>query len=324
MSEPAPDPTSTRQRPPLVGVLLGAALILNLAALVLPFVEIDAIGSDPWVYGLLGSVQMLWDSHMYALAVMVFTFSVLFPFAKIGALAWLWWYGVGTPRRHRVLRRVENLGKWSLFDVFLVAIMVALTNDQWLISSASLPGLTCFLIAVVLGMLAGEVLIAVVHQPATHQPGTHRRSGLLGAIVVACAVLLGCTLFVPFIQIDDWRLADRAYALAGLVPALWQNDSPVLAIALGAFVVAMPVVNLAVATVLVFGWWNRVPPPPALRVGDLTGRWSMLSVFALSLGVFLAEGHRFLGTQPKGAVWTLVIGLGLAWVGHQVVRRLWR
>jgi uncharacterized paraquat-inducible protein A len=183
--------------------------------------------------------------------------------------------------------------------------------------------LTCFLIAVVLGMLAGEVLSAVVHKPDTTPPTTHRRSGLLSAILVACAVLLGCSLFVPFIQIDDWRLADRTYALAGLIPALWQNDSPVLALALGAFVVVMPVVNLFVVAFIIVRWWNRTPPAGMVAVGDLVGRWSMLAVFAMSLGVFLAEGHRFLGTKPMGAVWTLVAGLALAWAGQVIIGRLW-
>jgi hypothetical protein len=49
-------------RSPLIGVLLFASLTLNVLALLLPFVVIDAAGSDPWVYGLFGSVKMLWHS----------------------------------------------------------------------------------------------------------------------------------------------------------------------------------------------------------------------------------------------------------------------
>ena len=144
------------RRPPVVGIMLALSLCLNILALILPFVVMDAAGSDPLIYGLLGSVQMLLDSQMVVLAGLVVVFSVIFPFAKLATLAWLWWRGVTTERRHSVLMWVEKLGKWSLFDVFLVAIMIGLTNDQWLISSASLPGLTCFMGAVILGMLAGS------------------------------------------------------------------------------------------------------------------------------------------------------------------------
>lgn len=316
-------PTSSRSW--LVAVLLLASFGCNVAALILPFIVIDAAGSDPWVYGLFGSVLMLWDAHMYVLAVMVFTFSVIFPFAKIAALAWLWWLGVATPGRRRLLTWVEKLGKWSLFDVFLVAIMVALTNDQWLISSESLPGLTCFLIAVVLGMLAGEVLTAVVgHAPESVPLASAPRSVAVLLLVLVTGALQGATLVIPFIQIDDWRLADRAYSLITLVPALWQNGSPILALAIGAFVIVIPVVHLLVALVITLVCWNRAPSPGLLHLRDLVGRWSMMAVFAMSLAVFLAEGHRFLGTEPMLGVWTLAIGLGLVWFGQWLISRIWR
>ena len=50
----------------------------------------------------------------------------------------------------------------------------------------------------------------------------------------------------------------------------------------------------------------------------------MMAIFAMSLAVFLAEGHRFLGSEPKPGVWTLAIGLGLAWFGQLLIGRIWR
>lgn len=319
---PLPDLDSrSYRRSRLVGVLLTSSLVLNLLALLLPFVVIDAAGSNPWIYGLFGSVQMLLDSKMVVLACMVLVFSVIFPFAKLITLAWLWWHGVSTPKRHALLSWVEKLGKWSLFDVFLVAIMVGLTNNQWLISSASLPGLSCFLVAVVLGMLAGEVLTAVTGHPPVMRSTITPRSGLLLSLLLLIGGLLAATLVVPFIQIDDWRLSNRAYSLLTLIPALWQNGSPILATGLGAFLIVMPMVSWLLIAVLVVGWWHRQPPTGYVRLVELCGRWSMLSVFALSLGVFIAEGHRFLGTQPLPGVWALVVGLGLTQIGHLFLGR---
>jgi paraquat-inducible protein A len=314
------------RRPVSVGVILGLSLALNILALILPFVVVDAAGSNPWIYGLLGTVQMLLDSHMAVLACMVFVFSVIFPFAKLAVLSWLWWNGVTTVRRHSLLIFVEKLGKWSLFDVFLVAIMVGLTNDQWLISSASLPGLSCFLFAVILGMLAGEVLTVVVghRQGSTVAASEARvapRSGLMLGLVVIVGALLGATLVVPFIQIDDWRLSDRAYSLITLIPALWHNDSPVLAVSMATFIIVMPLVSWFVVALMILGWWKRQPSIGVIHFLEFTKRWTMMSVFALSLGVFLVEGHRFLGTQPLSGVWTLVAGLGLAWIGQWFLSR---
>ncbi len=321
---PAPEsPVPTYRRSWLIGALLAVSLVLNIMALILPFVKIDAAGSAPWIYGLMGSVRMLLDSKLVVLACMVFVFSVIFPFAKLATLGWLWWYGVTTPRRHAWLMRVEKLGKWSLFDVFLVSIMIGLTNDQWLISSTSLPGLGCFLLAVVLGMLAGEVLTAVVgHVPATTRTwAITLPSGLLLGLLLVIGGLLVATLVVPFIQIDDWLLSNRAYSLITLVPALWQNEAPILAVNLSAFVIAAPILAWWVAGWMLVGWWKRQPPVVWVRFLALASRWSMISVFALALGVFIAEGHHFLGTQALSGVWALVAGLSLAWLGQWILGR---
>jgi uncharacterized paraquat-inducible protein A len=318
--------TATRPRRHLfIGVLLGSSLILNLTALCLPFTMIDAATSLAYIYGLFGSVGMLMDSDMVALAILVVVFSIIFPFAKLSALMWLWWYGVSTPRRMRWLDWTEKLGKWSFFDVYLVAIMVAITNDQWLISTASLPGLTCFMIALTLGMLAGEWLSATTPkaQPVSESVPSHSPILLL-LLLLAIGGLFAAAVFVPFIQIDDWRLSDRAYSLAELVPALQENDSPALALAVGLFLIIMPALGWWNAAIMMLGWWGRRPPATLLSIQQLIGRWSMLPVFALSLAVFFAEGHHFLGTETRAGVWILVGGLTLTVIGQFLVARLWR
>ncbi len=309
------------RRPPVVGMMLALSLCLNILALILPFVVMDAAGSDPLIYGLLGSVQMLLDSQMVVLAGLVVVFSVIFPFAKLATLAWLWWRGVTTERRHSVLMWVEKLGKWSLFDVFLVAIMIGLTNDQWLISSASLPGLTCFMGAVILGMLAGERLTMLAGHPSAPVKTTAPRSGLSLSLLMVIGALLAAVFVLPFIQIDDWRLSNRAYSLITLIPALWQNDSPLLAVCMGTFVIAVPLVLWLFVVFTVIACWNRQPPAVFMSLQEILKRWSMLSVFALSLGVFLAEGHRFLGTQPLSGVWALGICLSLIMIVQLFLKR---
>lgn len=303
---------------------MGLSLVLNIASLCLPFVSLDAAGSDEVIYGLFGSVQLLIDSEMIGLAVLVVGFSIVFPFAKLAALAWLWWGGVHTPRRITWLGWVEKLGKWSFFDVFLVAIMVALTSDQWLISSESLPGLNCFMLALMAGMCAGELLTATTPMEAPlagSVPPT--RSAVLLPLMLVIGALLAAALLVPFIQIDDGRLVDRPYSVAGLVPALW-TDSPALALCLGLFLITTPIMNWLACMLMIVGWWRRSPPLGLIRTQHLISRWAMLPVFALSLAVFLAEGHHFLGTQPRAGTWILLSGLVLAVIGQLLVARTWR
>lgn len=309
----------------LIGCLLVSSLLLNIAALCLPFVMVDEAGSAPLVYGLFGSVKMLLDSQMVALAMLVVGFSIVFPFAKVGVLLWLWWSGTHTARRTAWLERVEALGKWSFFDVFLIAIMVGITNNQWLISSASLPGLTCFMAALMVGMLAGELLAATTpkhHRPVGEVPPPP--SPLLLIVLLVIGGLFAATLFVPFLQIDDWRLTDHEFSLVDLVPALRQNNSPELALSIFAFLIVTPTLGLFTAFVMTVFWWRRRPPRSLILTQRLIRRWSMLPVFALSLAVFRAEGHNFLGTEPRPGMWMLVGALTLTILGQFTVARAWR
>ena len=324
--------TTTQPNPrrhPLIGVLLLLSFIGNVAALCLPFVMVDAAGSSPVSYGLLGSVQMLIDEHMLILGALVVTFSVLLPFAKLLALAFLWWTGVGTRWRHAWLVFIEKVGKWSFFDVFLVAILVGITDNQLLLSSASLRGLTFFMVALALGMLAGEILSAtspaVVISDKKDRHGPRKTPSLLLLfMLIAIGGLLAATLFLPCIQIDDWRLRDRAFSLYDMIPALGRNGSPFLAIIFGAFLIVAPILGWLTAMVMTIGWWRRSPPYRLVRFQRMIGRWSMLPVFALSLGIFFAEGDRFLGTLPKAGSWMLISGLALVIVGQFIVGRAWR
>jgi len=318
------DPAMPR-RNRLIGGLLVSSLLLNVAALCLPFVTVDEAGSAPVTYGLFGSVQMLLDAQMVALAMLVVGFSIVFPFAKLAVLLLLWWHGTHTARRVAWLERVEGLGKWSFFDVFLVAIMVGITNDQWLIGSASQPGLTCFMIALVAGMLAGELLAATApkhHLPVGEVPPPP--SLLLLIVLLVIGGLFAATLWVPFLQIDDWRLTDHEFCLADLVPALRQNESPELALCIFAFLVVTPALGLFTAFVMTVFWWRRRPPMFLILTLRLIRRWSMLPVFALSLAVFRAEGHHFLDTEPRPGIWLLLGALTLTIVGQLAVARAWR
>src|SRR5579883_2320443 len=71
-----------------VALLLLGSLACNVSALLLPFMHLR-VGFKTQPYSLFHSVQMLWTSHLEILAVLVVAFSIVFPFVKLGILAWL-------------------------------------------------------------------------------------------------------------------------------------------------------------------------------------------------------------------------------------------
>ncbi len=133
-----------------------AALILLLPANLLPILEIEYMGrtkaSTVW-----GGCVALWDEGMWIVAALVFAASMLIPFLKLAAIFFLCWLdGSGRAMRVRawMLRQVERIGRWSMLDVFLLAILVALVKLDSLSSARPGAGLFFFAAVVVLTMLA--------------------------------------------------------------------------------------------------------------------------------------------------------------------------
>ena len=79
-------------------------------------------------YSVWAGIIALWEANELLLAGVVFFFSMVFPFAKLGALAVIWFVKLPDERRVRLLHWLGLLGKWSMLDVFAVAILIVLVK----------------------------------------------------------------------------------------------------------------------------------------------------------------------------------------------------
>ena len=297
--------TLTPARRSLVFALLVVSLGCNVASLLTPFMDLRVgLFSDP--YSLTSSVQMMWSQGLYVLAVLVVGFSVLFPFAKLGILTWITSGSTLDERRQHWLAAVENLGKWSMLDVFLVCLILTLTSGQIMVGAKPLIGIPLFVAAILLSMISGELLTAALRR-ATPVP-TQRPSAYSGVYLLLQGLTLLGTLGMPFLRIHDWLLADHAYSVITAVPTLWEKNSPISALVVTAFLVVAPLVGW-LATLC--HWWQRRAERPARysqTVAHVLQRWSMLDVFGLALGIFLVEGDYLMRTEVRwGAVFLLAM-----------------
>ena len=110
--------------------LVLTAAVLYIPANVLPIMTTEQLGvAEPST--ILGGVVLLWHHGSYPIAAVIFIASVMVPLGKLIALAVLCWgvkrRHVARPRERTVMYRVtEFVGRWSMIDVFVVAILVAL------------------------------------------------------------------------------------------------------------------------------------------------------------------------------------------------------
>jgi Paraquat-inducible protein A len=85
---------------------------------------------------ILGSVRRLYEVGSPVAASLILLFSVVVPFGKAGLVAAALNTGSAAARR-RLLTFVELIGKWSMADVFVVALFIAYLAAQ---ASQSAPG----------------------------------------------------------------------------------------------------------------------------------------------------------------------------------------
>lgn len=140
-----------------------AALVLTAAVLyvpanVFPIMTVVSFGkgqSDTIVSG----IVHLAHGGMISLALLVFFASVLVPVLKLFGLSfllfsvhrrWKW-----RPRDRTLLYRIiESVGRWSMIDIFMISILVALVKLGNVATIETGLGATCFAAVVVITMFA--------------------------------------------------------------------------------------------------------------------------------------------------------------------------
>jgi paraquat-inducible protein A len=138
--------------------LLLAACILYAPANLLPILETSSeFGSQRDT--IMSGVVYLWTSGAWPLAVLIFTASILIPLAKLLALAVLLFsvhrrWRRACLQRARLYRMVERIGRWSMTDIFVAAIVSTLVQLQGVASIKVGPGAVAFGAVVVLTLMA--------------------------------------------------------------------------------------------------------------------------------------------------------------------------
>jgi paraquat-inducible protein A len=132
---------------------LAAALGLLITGLMLPVMRIERLIFWEDYYSIVTGAFSLYNNGHPFLAVILFAFSVVFPNLKLIGLLAVWFVPMGETRRNRFIRWVDVLGRWSMLDVFVVAVMIVLTQSRSFLDAEARAGLYVFSGAVVLSMV---------------------------------------------------------------------------------------------------------------------------------------------------------------------------
>jgi len=135
--------------------MLGASLGCFTAGIFLPFTAVTKLWLFQDQVSVYQGLIVLWKAGELFLFLILFVFTVSFPFIKINAMLVLWlWPRLNSERGQRLHRFVVHLGKWSMLDVFIVAILVLTVKSTGVASIKVGAGFFLFFLSVMLTMLA--------------------------------------------------------------------------------------------------------------------------------------------------------------------------
>jgi paraquat-inducible protein A len=142
--------------------LIITAILLYFPANLLPIMETSQLNTVTPAT-IIGGVVLLWQLGSYPVAAIIFVASVLVPLGKLIALSYLCW-GISTRQqlnpisRTRMYRLTEFVGRWSMVDIFVVSILVALVQIGTVIEIRPGSAAIAFAGVVIATMLAAEAL----------------------------------------------------------------------------------------------------------------------------------------------------------------------
>ena len=144
------------------GAILGSAILLCVG-LSLPLLYSQKLF---WrnTYSVWEGVVQLWNQNELLLSAVIFFFSIVFPFAKLLGLTVIWFLKLPEESRSRLLHWLGILGKWSMLDVFVVAILIVLVKLGPFVKVEPRAGVYVFAAAIACSMLTTMYIDALAQR----------------------------------------------------------------------------------------------------------------------------------------------------------------
>ena len=150
MAETAKKASSGTEIPILI--FLSAGLLI--AGLVLPAITIKQMIFLKDTFSVLTGIEALYRDQQRFLAAVVLVFSILFPVTKLVLMFLVWLDAFGRHQGKRLMKWLSYLGKWSMLDVFVVAVTVVIAKISKLADAQARPGIYVFAASIIIAIIA--------------------------------------------------------------------------------------------------------------------------------------------------------------------------
>ena len=292
--------------------IIGASISLALG-ISLPSIKLTKFYFFSTEYSLISTVITLIQRNQIFLGSLVFIFSILLPVFKILYLIML---TTMTPdaleRQYRRLRALEWLGKWSMHDVLVLALMIFFIKSQGIYDATSLSGVYFFTLAVVFMILAYAwlnifSLNAIKAREMRHEAeavaaGRRKpsalRNFLLALFILTAAICFALGIILPSIRFTTIYVWTNEHSIGTIIWALYVNQEYFLCAVIGVFSVVFPFLKLLyLLTLCLSPNVNSDFRQKSISAMEWLGRYSMTDVMVLALIIFYMNSSGY--TEAK-------------------------
>jgi len=138
--------------------LVLTAVIFSLPANYLPIMQVEFLGT-PEESTIMDGIEYFFRTGSYGIGLVIFTASILVPVFKVIGLAILL-YSIHFNRwshlaqKSVMFRFIQFIGRWSMLDIFVIALLCALVNFGFFTTITAAPAATFFTFVVIATMFA--------------------------------------------------------------------------------------------------------------------------------------------------------------------------
>ena len=144
-------------------ILIIASAVLLVIGLHLPVLTVRKLWERN-TFSIISGIINLWKGKYYFISFIIFFFSVIFPIVKVVTLFVIWFIRLRDHQRKWLRYGLGLLGKWSMLDVFVTAIIIVSIKLGALASAKAEIGIYYFGISILLAMLVTSLQSNLVNR----------------------------------------------------------------------------------------------------------------------------------------------------------------
>jgi paraquat-inducible protein A len=157
------------------GAILAAILLVT--GWVLPIMTVERLLFLSSEISILQGVGELWSEDEIFLAVVIGTFSIAVPAVKLALALYLWFHAeAGSRRLHRALTLLEMAGRWSMLDVFVIALLVVAIRTSLIDDVTVHAGIYVFTAAIVLSLVVVQRMAVLARRAVVREVGDEKQA----------------------------------------------------------------------------------------------------------------------------------------------------